>query len=37
MMHKPVLFRFLLKLIGGARPWRKSTFAPKLTKRSTVK
>lgn len=37
MIHRPVLFKFLLKLIGGPRPWRKSAFPTKLPKRSAVK
>ena len=37
MIHRPLLFKFLLKLIGGPKPWRKSAFSTKLGKRNRVK
>jgi len=33
MMHSPFLFRFLLRIVVGAKSWRKGFLVSRLSKR----
>lgn len=37
MIHRPVILKFILRLVGGPKPWRKSAFGSKLVKRNVTK